>query len=56
MIPVGLEGLVGEPSLGCAGIVEGLGRGHYAGLGQDGLSGMRGPGKWPLVCDRRPGK
>ena len=47
MIPVALEKLVGESSLGCEEIVEGLGSGRYVGLDRDGLSGIFGPGEWP---------
>ena len=56
MIPEGIEGLVGESSLGCEKIVEGLGSGRYVGLGRDDLSGTFGPGKWPSIWERGPGK
>ena len=38
------------------GMAGGLGSGRYVGLGQDGLSGMSGFGKWPSIWDRRLGK
>ena len=55
MIPKGLEGLIGKPSLGCEGVVEGLGSGRYVGLGRESLSGIYGSGKWPSTWDRGPG-
>ena len=56
LIPLELEGLVREPSLGYEGIAEGPGSGRYVGLGRHGLSGMFGSGKWPWIWDRGPGK
>ena len=56
MISVGLEGLVRESSLGCGGIVEGLGSVHYVGLGRAGLPGIFGSEAWPSTWHQGPGK